>query len=61
MSLGDVPEARELTLVDPQLHRCFLFDLPGPLKLLLAICILILVVRDVPFQFGIFSFEDCIL
>ena len=61
MSLRDVSEARQLPLVDSQLHRCFLFDLPGPLKLLFAICVLILVVRDVLFQFGIFSFEDCIL
>ena len=61
MSLRDVPEARELPLVDLQLHCCFLFDLPGPLQLLLVVCVLLLVVSDVPFQFGIFSFKGSIL
>ena len=60
MSLRDVSEARQLPLVDPQLHRCFLFDLPGPLELLFVVCVLFLVVSDVSFQFSILSFKGSV-
>jgi hypothetical protein len=60
MLLRDVPEASKLPFVDPQLHRCFLFDLPGTLELLFVVCVLFLVVSDVSFQFSILSFKSSV-